>query len=116
MIKYTIPKEGAIICFDNMAIPADASHRKNAHIFINYMLRAGDRREEQQLPRLREQQRRVVAAHHDEVKNDPGIFPTPEVMPKLVPDLPESAEFTRTLNADLDAFHAPASDREAAAA
>jgi putrescine transport system substrate-binding protein len=32
-----------------------------------------------------------------DVKNDPGIFPTPEVMPKLVPDLPESPEFTRTL-------------------
>ena len=26
--------------FDNMAIPADASHVKNAHLFINYMLRA----------------------------------------------------------------------------
>ncbi len=26
--------------FDNMAIPADAAHVKNAHIFINYMLRA----------------------------------------------------------------------------
>ena len=26
--------------FDNMAIPADASHVKNAHLFIDYMLRA----------------------------------------------------------------------------
>jgi putrescine transport system substrate-binding protein len=32
-----------------------------------------------------------------DVKNNPGIFPTPEVMPKLVPDLPESPEFTRAL-------------------
>ena len=32
-----------------------------------------------------------------EVKNNPNIFPTPEMMAKLVPDLPESAEFTREL-------------------
>ena len=31
------------------------------------------------------------------VKDNPGIFPTPDLMPKLVPDLPESAEFTRSL-------------------
>ena len=39
-IKYNIPKEGAVMFFDNMAIPADASHVKNAHLFIDYMLRA----------------------------------------------------------------------------
>ena len=33
----------------------------------------------------------------DEVKNNPGVFPTAEVMPKLVPDLPETPEFTRAL-------------------
>ncbi len=38
-IKYNIPKEGAVMFFDNMAIPADASHVKNAHLFIDYMLR-----------------------------------------------------------------------------
>ncbi len=32
-----------------------------------------------------------------EVKGNPNIFPTPEMMPKLVPDLPESPEFTREL-------------------
>ena len=39
-IKYNIPKEGAVMFFDSMAIPADASHVKNAHLFIDYMLRA----------------------------------------------------------------------------
>ena len=38
-----------------------------------------------------------MAAGQPEVKNNPGIFPTPEMMPKLVPDLPETPEFTRTL-------------------
>jgi putrescine transport system substrate-binding protein len=38
-IKYNIPKEGAVMFFDNMAIPGDAGHVKNAHLFINYMMR-----------------------------------------------------------------------------
>ena len=33
----------------------------------------------------------------DSVKNDPSIYPTPEVMAKIVPDLAESPEFTRQL-------------------
>jgi putrescine transport system substrate-binding protein len=39
-IKYNIPKEGAVMFFDMLAIPADASHPKNAHLFIDYLLRA----------------------------------------------------------------------------
>src|SRR5471032_2110958 len=38
-IKYNIAKEGAIMFFDMLAIPADAPHPKNAHLFIDYMLR-----------------------------------------------------------------------------
>jgi putrescine transport system substrate-binding protein len=38
-IRYVIPLEGAVIWFDMMAILKDAPHPKNAHIFINYILR-----------------------------------------------------------------------------
>ena len=34
-----IPKNGGLLFFDMMAIPADAPHPKNAHLFINYILR-----------------------------------------------------------------------------
>ena len=61
-IKYNIPKEGAVMFFDNMAIPADASHVKNAHLFIDYMLRPEVAAQEQQLHQLRQQQCGVVAA------------------------------------------------------
>src|SRR5690606_18488986 len=37
-LAYAIPKEGAIIWFDLMAIPADAPHPGNAHKFIDYIL------------------------------------------------------------------------------
>ncbi len=39
-VQYVIPKEGAGLWFDMIAIPADAPNVENAHIFINYLLRA----------------------------------------------------------------------------
>ncbi len=38
-INYVIPKEGAAMWFDMMAIPKDAKHPENALKFINYILR-----------------------------------------------------------------------------
>jgi putrescine transport system substrate-binding protein len=96
-IKYNIPKEGAVMFFDNMAIPGDASHVKNAHIFINYMLRADVAAKNSNFISYANSNAASWPLITPEIKNDPGIFPTPDVMPKLVPDLPESAEFTRTL-------------------
>jgi putrescine transport system substrate-binding protein len=38
-INYSIPKEGALMWFDNMAIPADAKNVAEAHEFLNYIMR-----------------------------------------------------------------------------
>ncbi len=38
-LDYIIPKEGGGMWFDSMYIPADAPHRENAYLFLNYMLR-----------------------------------------------------------------------------
>jgi putrescine transport system substrate-binding protein len=38
-IRYVIPKEGAMLWVDVLAIPADAPHPENAHRLVNYLLR-----------------------------------------------------------------------------
>jgi putrescine transport system substrate-binding protein len=38
-IAYIVPREGALITVDMMAIPADAPHPRNAQIWINYLMR-----------------------------------------------------------------------------
>ncbi|WP_311275454.1 polyamine ABC transporter substrate-binding protein [Methylobacterium sp. WCS2018Hpa-22] len=38
-IAYFIPKEGALMWFDAFAIPKDAPHPEEAHLFIDYMMR-----------------------------------------------------------------------------
>ena len=38
-IEALVPPSGATLFLDTMAIPKDAAHPKNAHLFINYILR-----------------------------------------------------------------------------
>jgi putrescine transport system substrate-binding protein len=37
-IDYVIPVEGSLLWFDMLAIPRDAPHVANAHLFINYLM------------------------------------------------------------------------------
>ena len=39
-IEALLPSAGSTIFFDSMAIPFDAPHPRNAHLFINYIMRA----------------------------------------------------------------------------
>ena len=96
-IKYNIPKEGGVMFFDSMAIPGDAGHPKNAHLFIDYMLRADVAAKNSNFISFANSNAASWPQVNPDIKNNPGIFPTPEMMPKLVPDLPESAEFTKEL-------------------
>jgi putrescine transport system substrate-binding protein len=34
-----VPKEGSVLFFDNLLIPADAPHPGNAHLFLNFLMR-----------------------------------------------------------------------------
>jgi putrescine transport system substrate-binding protein len=38
-IAYSVPKEGAEMWFDMLAIPADAKHPDEAHAFLNYIMK-----------------------------------------------------------------------------
>ncbi|QEK13544.1 spermidine/putrescine ABC transporter substrate-binding protein [Crassaminicella thermophila] len=38
-LKYVIPKEGTNLWFDTMAVPITSKHKREAELFINYMMR-----------------------------------------------------------------------------
>lgn len=38
-VEYSIPKEGALMWFDQMAIPADSKNVEEAHEFLNFIMR-----------------------------------------------------------------------------
>jgi putrescine transport system substrate-binding protein len=96
-IGYTIPKEGAVIWFDNLAIPADAPHPKNAHLFIDYIMEPQVAAAISNYVFYANGNRASMPHVDDEVKTDPGIYPSDSVKAKLFPDLADSPKFTRTL-------------------
>jgi len=94
-LAYAIPKEGTIVWFDVMALPADAPHPENAHTFIDYLLEP-----------------EVIAAVSNEVfyanpnakafdlvdekiRTDPSIYPSPEVRARLFTDKAVDQALTR---------------------
>ena len=38
-LAYSVPREGTVLWFDSMMIPADAPHPGNAHLFLNFLMR-----------------------------------------------------------------------------
>lgn len=99
-IRYAIPKEGAQMWFDQMAIPADAPNAANAHAFIDFMMR----------PEMIARASNVVAyangnlasqKHVDPaILNDPSVYPSAEVLSRLFtvtsPDQRLQRTITRT--------------------
>jgi putrescine transport system substrate-binding protein len=83
-IEALIPKNGGLLFFDVMAIPADAPHPGNAHKFINYILR----------PEVAAQLTNKVfyanpvadSKKHikPEVANNPTVFLTQENLQKMI--------------------------------
>lgn len=97
-VAIVIPKEGALVNIDVMAIPKDAPHPDNAHKFINFLL-----------------QPEIIAAITNatgyanavpaadrfvdpDIKNDPVIYPAADVQATLVmvPPAPSAFERART--------------------
>jgi putrescine transport system substrate-binding protein len=97
-IKYSVPKEGTIIWFDMLAIPADAPHPNNAHLFINYIMRPEVTAAISNAMSYANGNAAALQIVDEAVRNDPGVYPPPEVKAKLFPDLAKSAEYTRLLN------------------
>ncbi|MBM3105226.1 MAG: polyamine ABC transporter substrate-binding protein [Pseudomonas sp.] len=82
-IAYAIPKEGANLWFDLLAIPSDASNPKEAYAFVNYLLE----------PKVIAQVSATVGYANAnpaakqymdaELVNNPEVYPPQEVLDKL---------------------------------
>jgi putrescine transport system substrate-binding protein len=77
-IAYVIPKEGAPMWFDMMAIPKDAKHPQNAHAFINFILRPEIAAEISNYVAYASANKAALANIDAELKANPGVYPTEE--------------------------------------
>jgi len=97
-IRYSIPAEGALLWFDTLAIPADAAHPDNAHAFINFLMKPEVAAANSDFVYYANANAAATALVEEELRNNPGVYPTPEVKARLQPNLTKSADFTRLLN------------------
>lgn len=97
-INYLAPDEGAIMWFDQLAVPNDAPHPDNAHTFINYILRADVMAKASNYVYFANGNFKSQALLDDEVINDPAIYPTPDALKTLYTNTPYDPKSQRILN------------------
>ncbi len=82
-VQYYIPKEGAPMWFDMMAIPKDAKHPDNAHQFINYVMRPEVMAGISNYVAYANANKASYPLVDEETRNNPAIYPPEEVMATL---------------------------------
>jgi putrescine transport system substrate-binding protein len=96
-VAYSIPKEGAAMWFDMMAIPADAKHPKNAHLFMDYLLQPEVAAANSNAVNYANGNLASEQFISESVKNDPGVYPSAEVKAKLSPQLAVPDDYNKLL-------------------
>lgn len=96
-LAYSIPKEGAISNYDVLAIPADAPHVKNAHLFIDFLLRPEVAASNSNLIKYANAVSADIQPLSPAVRADPGVYPPAQVRTRLTPERPRPPEYQRLL-------------------
>ncbi len=87
-VAYSAPKEGALMWFDQMAVPADAPHPGNAHTFINYIMRAEVMAKASNYVYYANGNEASQEFLEEDVIGDTAIYPTPEALKTLYTTTP----------------------------
>ncbi|MFY1667644.1 polyamine ABC transporter substrate-binding protein [Pseudomonas sp. Pseu.R1] len=82
-IAYSIPKEGANVWFDMLAIPKDAEHPREALAFINYLLDPAVIAKVSETVGYANPNPASNALMGEAITRNPSIYPTPEVMSRF---------------------------------
>ncbi|POF34592.1 polyamine ABC transporter substrate-binding protein [Roseibium marinum] len=82
-VEYSIPKEGALMWFDQMAIPADAPHSDEAHEFLNYIMRPDVMAKASNYVYYANGNKASQELLNEDVIGDPAIYPSEEAVKNL---------------------------------
>ncbi len=97
-VAYAIPREGALMWMDLMAVPADAPNAENAHAFIDYMMRPEVIAEATNYVWYANANAASNSLVEPDILGDPTIYPTPDVMANLYLTTPYSPRAQRFVN------------------
>jgi putrescine transport system substrate-binding protein len=96
-IGYKIPKEGAQMWFDQMAIPTDAKHVEEAHAFLNYILDPKVIAKASNYVNYANGNLASQEFINEEVKGDTSIFPDEATLKRLFVKNPYDAKTQRVV-------------------
>jgi putrescine transport system substrate-binding protein len=96
-IDYIIPREGAQMWFDSMAIPKDAPNAGNAYALIDYLLRPDVAAANSNLVEYANANVPSKPLIKPEVRDNPSVYPTPEVMARLFTNTAFDERLQRTV-------------------
>ena len=96
-VNYVIPKEGAQMWFDQMAIPADAPHVEDAHVFLNYVMKPEVIAKASNYVFYANGNKASQPLLDKEILNDPAIYPPEDVVKKLYVPLPYNSKTQRVI-------------------
>ncbi|MBB4266394.1 polyamine ABC transporter substrate-binding protein [Roseospira visakhapatnamensis] len=86
VVDYVIPKEGTLMWFDTLAVPADAPNPDAAHAMINYLLEPEVAATISNYVAYASANDAAKPFLDDEILNDPRIYPPDDVLGRLFPD------------------------------
>lgn len=81
-LAYMVPREGTVLFFDGLMIPADAPHPRNAHLFLNYLMRPEVIAPISDLLRYANANRASLPLIDPALLNDPAAYPRMEEHPE----------------------------------
>src|ERR1700734_2150580 len=96
-IKYVVPKEGSILWFDMLAIPKDAPHPEAAYAYLNYIMEPKVIADISNFKRYANANLASQPYVLESVKDDPAIYPPPQLRENLAVQLADSPEQTRVI-------------------
>ncbi|BCX69551.1 MULTISPECIES: polyamine ABC transporter substrate-binding protein [Pseudomonas] len=96
-LAYFIPKEGSLIWFDNMYIPADAPHVANAHKFLDYLMQPQVMADVSDYINYANSNAAATPLLNASVRNNPAIYPDEEIRQRLFPQKTQDAKEMRAI-------------------
>jgi putrescine transport system substrate-binding protein len=103
-VAYMVPREGALITVDMMAIPADAPHPHNAEIWMNYLMRPdvmADITNYIRYPNGYSASRALVNAS---IRNDESVYPSDATRRRLTTSRAVPLEYSRMITREWTRF------------
>lgn len=97
-VGYTIPKQGALMWFDQMVIPKEAKNPEGAHKFINFMMKPENIAKATNYVYYANGNLASQPLLEKDVIEDPAIYPAKETMGRLYTTTPYPNKIQRIVN------------------